>query len=110
MSFRPSGALTLTAASIALMGGLAFAAVESIDAEPSPQVVIPAATQSDDSSHRDAGDDGDRRGRDGGEDDGGRDGADDPATHDAGDDHGGLSGSDGGGSGSSGSGGHGSDD
>ena len=90
MSFRPSGTLALTAASIVLMGGVAFAGVQSIDTEPPPQVVIPASTHSDDPAGHDVDDDhGDQQGR---QDRDGRHGADDPASHDDGDDHGGLRG------------------
>jgi hypothetical protein len=90
MTSRPFYALALATASVALVGGVAYAAVQSVDTSPTPQVVIPAASSSatDDARH----------------------GADDPATHDVGDDHGGLTGSDDDGTDDSGNSGPGSDD
>jgi hypothetical protein len=121
---RPAAALGLSAASLLLLGGVAYGAVQAIDTQPAPQVVVPAASQSSEPTAtslatRASSDDGATH--DVGDDHGGattsnsgRGGADDPATHDATDDHGGTSGGSGsGGSGSgsddSGSGGHGSD-
>jgi hypothetical protein len=115
MTSRPLYALALTTASVALVGGVAYAAVQSVDTSPTPQVVIPAASTSSTGDNRHGADD--PPGHDVGDDHGGLTGGhgsdDDPATHDVGDDHGGLSGSDDDGaddSDNSGSGGHGSDD
>jgi hypothetical protein len=62
--------LVLVALSIPLLGGISFAAAQSVSNRPAPQVVIPAATVSSDRGAR---------------------GADDPSNHDAGDDRNGAS-------------------
>jgi uncharacterized membrane protein YgcG len=72
--------ITFATSSIVAVSGIAFAVVQSVDATPAPQVVIPASS-SHSVSHTartpERGDDnGAIRTR----------GADDPATHDAGDD------------------------
>jgi hypothetical protein len=74
-----------------LLGGVAFAAVQSVDTGPGPQVVIPSSSPdrshvrgADDSASHDANDDRAGRTASG-------HGADDPATHDVNDDSGGGS-------------------
>jgi hypothetical protein len=62
--------LVLVALSIPVLGGISFAAAQSVSNRPAPQVVIPAATVSSDRGAR---------------------GADDPSNHDAGDDRNGAS-------------------
>jgi hypothetical protein len=119
---RTRTALTVagSAASLLLLGGVAYAAVQAVDDHPGPQVVIPSSSTddrnharhgADDPANHDANDDRNR-----GE---ARHGADDdPATHDVNDDRGGDDGVNddssnrGPGSDDSGSGhgGHGSDD
>jgi hypothetical protein len=98
MSSRPFATFALVAASLVLVGGVAYAAVQSVDSTPTPQVVIPAASSSDDASptaNPSPSDDGrhgadDPADHDVNDDHGGLTGDDDPATHDVGDDHGGL--------------------
>src|SRR3954468_12038956 len=68
--------ITLGTASLLAVGGVAFAVVQSVDASPAPQVVIPTSTV-----HSATAEPGDDRGS-------ARHGADDPAAHDIGDDHG----------------------
>jgi hypothetical protein len=72
---RPAAALGLSAASLLLLGGVAYGAVQAIDTQPAPQVVVPAASQSSEPTATSLATHG---------------GADDPATHDVGDDHGGT--------------------
>jgi hypothetical protein len=114
MNLRPPTTVALAAAALLVSGGIAYAAVQSVDATPDRHVVVPAAVDVSPSADR-HGDD-DPATHDVNDDHGGlsgRGGDDDPATHDVNDDHGGLSGSDDGGSDDSGSddsGGHGSDD
>jgi hypothetical protein len=114
MRTRPSLAVAVGTASLVLVGGIAYAAVQSVDTSPRPQVVVPTSSShsatsgasgasgtsstpspsrlpgSDDPATHDVNDDhgGTTSGR----------GTDDPATHDVHDDHGG------------GTSGHGSDD
>jgi hypothetical protein len=100
MPARSTSALTLTIATLLSVSGVAYAAVQSIDTDPTPQVVIPAtspsATPSSDADEDRGGDRG-RRGSDDdpthvatrdATDDATHDATDDP-THDADDDHGG---------------------
>jgi hypothetical protein len=109
MTSRPFYALALATASVALVGGVAYAAVQSVDTSPTPQVVIPAASSSATDDARQGADD--PATHDVGDDHGGLTGSDDdPATHDVGDDHGGLTGSDDDGTDDSGNSGPGSDD
>src|SRR4051794_7843521 len=94
MLTRTSMTVAGAVASTLLLGGIAFAAVQTVDSSPQPQVVIPSsATHSpqshggaDDAATHDANDDSTGRS-------GGGHGADDPATHDANDDSTGRSGS-----------------
>jgi hypothetical protein len=72
---RPAAALGLSAASLLLLGGVAYGAVQAINTQPPPQVVIPATSQSSVSTATPSAPHG---------------GADDPATHDVADDHGGA--------------------
>ncbi|MDQ1705324.1 MAG: hypothetical protein QOF18_1690 [Frankiaceae bacterium] len=121
MRTRPSLTVAAAAASMVLIGGIAYAAVQSVDTTPKSQILVPrtSATQpshsrgSDDPASHDINDDHGGRisstnGSTGGT---GTGGTDDPVGHDANDDHGGSghdSSSHHGGSGRSGS-GHGSD-
>ena len=101
MRTRTAMTVAGSAASLLLLGGVAYAAVQSVDTSPGPQVVLPSTSDdrtharggADDPANHDANDDRNRRNR------AGRHGADDPATHDVNDDRSGRSG-----------GGHGSDD
>jgi uncharacterized membrane protein YgcG len=95
--------ITFATSSIVAVSGIAFAVVQSVDATPAPQVVIPASSShsvshtartpergddngairtrgADDPATHDAGDDTSDA----------TTGTDDPATHDAGDDNGGT--------------------
>jgi hypothetical protein len=90
MRTRPSLTVAAAAASMVLIGGIAYAAVQSVDTTPKSQILVPRTSATQPSHSR---------------------GSDDPASHDVNDDHGGSghdSGSHHGGSGRSGS-GHGSD-
>ena len=132
MRTRTAATVAGSVASLLLLGGVAYAAVQSVDDRPGPQVVIPSSTDdgnharhgADDPATHDANDDRNQGQARHGADDpvnhdvtddstgrtSGGHGSDDPATHDATDDNG--SGSTGGGSDDSGSGhgGHGGDD
>jgi hypothetical protein len=70
MNLRPPTAVALATATLLVSGGIAFAAVQSVDTHPEPEVVVPASVEVSASAHRHRG-------------------ADDPAAHDAKDDHGG---------------------
>ena len=65
MRTRTAMTVAGSVASLLLLGGVAYAAVQSVDDRPGPQVVVPST--SDDRQHA-------------------RHGADDPITHDANDD------------------------
>lgn len=111
MRTRTAMTVAGSVASALLLGGIAYAAVQSVDDRPGPQVVVPSSSPSDrhharhgsdDPYTHDANDDSrDRQGGGHGSDDGVT--GDDPATHDVNDDHGGDDGG-------SGHGGHGGDD
>jgi hypothetical protein len=92
MTSRPYTTFTLATVAVVLVGGVAYAAVQSVDATPTPQVVIPAASaSSDDSSPSESPTPSASASPSAtSSPDDGRHGADDPATHDVGDDHGGL--------------------
>src|SRR4051812_15546755 len=100
MLTRTSMTVAGAVASTLLLGGIAFAAVQTVDSSPQPQVVIPSSATHSPQSHGGADDpathdvNDDSTGRSGG-----GHGADDPATHDVNDDSTGRSG-----------GGHGADD
>jgi hypothetical protein len=110
MRTRTAMTVAGSAAALLLLGGVAYAAVQSVDTRPGPQVVVPTSTDdrtharggADDPANHDVNDDNNRNRHGRGH------GADDPATHDVNDDRSGRSG---GGHGSDDSGsGHGSDD
>jgi hypothetical protein len=112
MRNRSSITVAAATASLLLVGGIAYAAVQSVDTNPKPQVVIPSSA----SHHQSAGHaTDDPATHDVNDDNGGATsghGTDDPTTHDVNDDNGGSGSSGRGGSDDSGSGhgGHGSDD
>src|SRR4051794_21788775 len=106
MNLRPPTTIALATATLLVSGGIAYAAVQSVAAQPDPQVVVPTSAAStmhrhgaDDPARHHATDDGGHGGARGGH------GADDPATHDVNDDNGGHHGGHGGHHG-----GHGADD
>ena len=66
MRTRTATTIAGSAASLMLLGGVAFAAVQSVDDHPGPQVVVPSSTPDDRALARH--------------------GTDAPATHDANDD------------------------
>jgi hypothetical protein len=69
MRTRPSLTVAAAAASLVLVGGIAYAAVQSVDTTPKSQILVPRTSASQPShSH----------------------GSDDPVGHDANDDHGGA--------------------
>jgi hypothetical protein len=113
MRTRTATTIAGSAASLLLLGGVAYAAVQSVDDHPGPQVVIPSTSDdrhharhgADDPVTHDANDDRNRNRNHA------RHGSDDPATHDLTDDSSGSGSNRGSGSISgSGSGGSGSDD
>ena len=90
MRTRTAMTVSGSVASLLLLGGVAYAAVQSVDDRPGPQVVVP--NTSDDRQHA-------RHGAD-----------DDPATHDVNDDSGSSNSGSGSDDSGSGHGGHGGDD